>query len=734
MSKYRSQYAIAAATLVLISQAADADVLFNFDTNFNDSLGSGAVATSLGGSLAGGFYTFAANRGLSVDWTPYNRADYGLSFRFSLSSVGVGRRWRKLLDFSDRSSDSGLYAFDGHLQVTDSPGTDGGPDEFHDGPGGTLLNHQITTVRLARNGQTKVVSAYLDDVLQFSYVDTLERIVFSTANKAFFFADDFFSGASEASSGRVDFLRINTQISVPSAAVLSGDAFVTNYPDASNPTVHGQVLFDGFSSTGAVQVTGNVDTHLPTTYLGSSAGSSGSLVIADGAKVAIGSVDYDNGGNPVTDSAVVVGVSGSGDFKVLGGAKVDGARYVGIAALPGSVGTLTVDGAGSQLNLSGHIAHDIVYPLYGGVGPQDLQGAMVVGAGGHGEANITDGGVVNITQVPGKPTTTAFGLGIAVGGGDVGDANGGTGVMNVSGAGSQGNITGENAHLWIGAAAADLSAGGEGTVNITHGGVVRLNGTASTFDFTAVGSLPGTRGTLLVDGVGSALVGGDVVAIAINATQTDGIEGNDIGAGSGAVTVRNGGRIESDFGVYVGEGGTLSGNGTVTGGLYGYGGSILPGNSPGDLTVIGNVALSHGADLWLEIAGPGVFDRILATGDFDLSGALVHFLFADGVDPQVLEGMNIGQFFPHLAFDGDANPAAGIVGETLLGLDSLRFVGVANGTNIRSITFDINNGFTVQTAPIPLPPTIVGFLSSCALLGWRNRLLRRHPARVNYVR
>ncbi|MCK7612261.1 S8 family serine peptidase [Roseibium sediminicola] len=88
----------------------------------------------------------------------------------------------------------------------------------------------------------------------------------------------------------------------------------------------------------------------------------------------------------------------------------------------------------------------------------------------------------------------------------------------------------------------------------------------------------------------------------------------------------------------VGANGTLGGSGTVTGDVEIFG-TLAPGNSPGTLTVTGDVTLSSTANTEIDVDGTGTengagnFDRILVTG----TGSV---FTADGTITPVLRGIS----------------------------------------------------------------------------------------------
>jgi hypothetical protein len=105
-SKTNACLLVSAACLLLYPGMAVADT-FTYELN-NNSLaetGGGPSLTALGGSLGATGYTFGANQGLSLpniigDGTPYS---IDLQFSFDQTSG-----WRRIIDFKDRTSDTGL--------------------------------------------------------------------------------------------------------------------------------------------------------------------------------------------------------------------------------------------------------------------------------------------------------------------------------------------------------------------------------------------------------------------------------------------------------------------------------------------------------------------------------------------------------------------------------------------------------------------------------------------------
>jgi hypothetical protein len=153
-----------------------------------------------------------------------------------------------------------------------------------------------------------------------------------------------------------------------------------------------------------------------------------------------------------------------------------------------------------------------------------------------------------------------------------------------------------------------ISSTGAGTV--TFGGANTYTGattvTSGTFALASAGSLASTQ---LNVSTGATF----------NVSAVSG--GYQVGNG---VTLTNNGTVTGSF--TVGNGGTLKGTGTVTGNLtVASGGNVAPGNSPGVTTVNGNFDLQSGSTFNVELAGtsPGVeYDQLFANGTVTLAGAL----------------------------------------------------------------------------------------------------------------
>ena len=91
---------------------------------------------------------------------------------------------------------------------------------------------------------------------------------------------------------------------------------------------------------------------------------------------------------------------------------------------------------------------------------------------------------------------------------------------------------------------------------------------------------------MIVDGAGSKLDAGETLAIGYQFDLAN-------PGGTGTVSVRNGGAIESTD-IHISSNDFLGGNGSVTGHIHNNGGTIAAGLSPGTLNIVGDTTQTAG--------------------------------------------------------------------------------------------------------------------------------------------
>ncbi|ADO48275.1 outer membrane autotransporter barrel domain protein [[Enterobacter] lignolyticus SCF1] len=434
------------------------------------------------------------------------------------------------------------------------------------------------------------------------------------------------------SSGRYDAMKIkkiislknmvlatSAVLSMPALAVINNSetiidngAAVTVPGSQSSPWTLPGALYVGMSGTGTLTVnsgavvSSGTDNTADTSgsVLGYDSGSSGTVII-DGGTWYDG-VDAAN--NSLTNGTTAVGGSGTGNLQIKNGGKV-ALVFLNIGQNGSGNGTVTVDGAGSQLLATatstsgitvGNNGTGVLNITNGGsaignvltyigldsnaTGTVNVSGAgstftvadgIIVGANGTGTMNIADGGKV-----------TSGGGSIAGGSGS--NPAGGTGTVHIDGSGSLWDIG--NSILSIGSAGT-----GNGTLIVSNQGTLTAG---RSVDVNAA------NGRVVIGGLpGSAPVAAGILntptlnllnsnsSLILNHSDTS---GNYIFSpvinGSGNVSSLNGTTVFNTVNTYTGT--TTIDGGTVVVGDATHPGAVLNGASAGDVTVSANGTLS----------------------------------------------------------------------------------------------------------------------------------------------
>ncbi len=367
---------------------------------------------------------------------------------------------------------------------------------------------------------------------------------------------------------------------------------------------------------------------------------------------------------------------GTGTVNVEAGGRIKSASGM-LAENVGSIGTMTIKGATSSVDLAGD--------SYG------FGAFLVVGAAGTGTLNVVEGGTLSIHASP----TVPFG-GMAIGGTRTQAAgeSGGTGTVNV-GSGGRILVSGDSTtHIKLG-----VHQGGSGVMNVTGGGQVIIGrpldpGAVGDESGFYVAPAIGATGVAVVQGNGSLIDAGGFIGVGVAADKLT-------YAGAGVLTVRDGGRVIADQ-IHIGSAGVLNGNGTVQGNVVSAG-VIAPGNSPGTLTITGNLTSTGQIDI--EVAGlaDGQFDVLNVLGAVNLQGSTIRFVFSGGFLPRA------GDTFDFLTGTPTAMPLSGV---------TYGYTGLRNGfdftVNAQTGVFQALN----DAAPVPEPGTWAMFGVGAGLLAF----------------
>jgi len=192
MSVFTRKFTAAVAFTLAVgaAQAATPSHLYELNGNFLDSFG-GASLVPNGGTLGAGSYSFGPNQGLALD-RALNANVYTVDFSFNFDQTSG---FRRILDFKDGASDTGLYSLGTSLNFYN----------VVTGTGGAFADGQQVRVTVSRDAAGSF-SGYVNGVLQIAFNDSGNLADFSTINqRAHFFQDDNQVGG-EASGGSVDYI------------------------------------------------------------------------------------------------------------------------------------------------------------------------------------------------------------------------------------------------------------------------------------------------------------------------------------------------------------------------------------------------------------------------------------------------------------------------------------------------------------------------------------------------
>jgi T5SS/PEP-CTERM-associated repeat protein len=329
------------------------------------------------------------------------------------------------------------------------------------------------------------------------------------------------------------------------------------------------------------------------------------------------------------------------------------------------VANITVDGAGSELNLSS------LFRINRGSSTGTTTTQVTVSNGGTVDAN----GTIYLAEQSGGSGTIEVNSGGTFDGRDfiIGRFAGSDGRLIVTGAGSTAS-TSNSASIKVGEE-------GTGAMDILNGGAVTTtNGTP------IIGNLAGSNGTVTINGTGSEWT--------LSGSGTGGVTVG--GSGTGSLNVSNGGLLVGS--ATVGTSGSLSGDGLISGTVTNSG-LVSPGNSPGILTILGDYTQTNNGILQIELGGTTVgteYDQLLsgAGGAINLDGTL-NIVSINSFAPTAGDSFQIFDF------------STGINGS----FETINTFNPGSG-----LAWDLENLYTTgEISVIPEPATAAAFLGALAL-------------------
>ncbi|MBW4652274.1 MAG: autotransporter-associated beta strand repeat-containing protein [Kaiparowitsia implicata GSE-PSE-MK54-09C] len=199
----------------------------------------------------------------------------------------------------------------------------------------------------------------------------------------------------------------------------------------------------------------------------------------------------------------------------------------------------------------------------------------------------------------------------------------GAGVTTLAGAATHVGATAVNAGTLRASAANRFSAAS--AVTVAAGAVLNANGFDQTIaSLAGAGNVALGAGRFTLANAASAIFSGAIAGTGglTLAAGTQTLSG--VSAYTGATIITGGslivnGSIVASSGVTVGAGATIGGSGILP--ALTVNGTLAPGNSPGTLTVNGNLVLGAGSLYLAEVEGP-LADRVTVTGTASLAGTL----------------------------------------------------------------------------------------------------------------
>ena len=162
--------------------------IYNLNNSYADVYG-GPSLSPIGGVFTSSGFTFAFNEGLSL--TGVVGSTYTIAVRSSFDDV---TGWRRLIEYRSRSSDNGVYSYNGQANFY--------PYQLATN---VVYTPGLFALSLFTRDATGLFTAYVDGAFQYSFLDTGGDGLVDAGNTVNFFQDDL-AVPNEASSGSVNYI------------------------------------------------------------------------------------------------------------------------------------------------------------------------------------------------------------------------------------------------------------------------------------------------------------------------------------------------------------------------------------------------------------------------------------------------------------------------------------------------------------------------------------------------
>lgn len=198
--------------------------IYDLNGSTADSLGGpNAVLVNPAGLGATG-YTFGPGEGVTIS-SAIDPVTYSLEMLFSIDATSG---YRRLVDFLNQTSDTGLYDLNGLLNFYN----------VATGSTGVITAGQMTHLVITRDGATDQFVGYINGALQLSFADSTGLAQFSGPDNIINLLMDDLAVPGEQSSGFLDYVRIYSGVLTAEQAfsLSQGGAPPTGDTDVPEPS------------------------------------------------------------------------------------------------------------------------------------------------------------------------------------------------------------------------------------------------------------------------------------------------------------------------------------------------------------------------------------------------------------------------------------------------------------------------------------------------------------------